>query len=185
MDNNRTLISAIGVVAQEEPIYLQIGEATIEVTPHIPFEKLVDAVQWSIDFIVGDKPFVSPLLKKIVSDFAVINFFTSLDAGLDNPYETPAEIYADYDKLMQFDVIANVEAKIDHAQLDFFRSTLDEMLLGIDKYRNSAKGIVDALTLDAQKDINTMQEAMDVIGDDEQNQKITNLLKYAQQINPQ
>lgn len=185
MDNNRISISAIGAIPQEETIYLQIGEATVAITPHIPFEKLVDAIQWSIDFIVGDKPFVSPLLTKVVADLAVINFFTSIDAGLENAYETPEDIYEDYDRLMRFDVIENVESKIDAKQLKFFRETLKEMLNSIDTYRNSAKGIVDSLALDAQKDINTMQQAMDVIGDEEQNKRIANLLEYAQQINPQ
>lgn len=180
MDNNKISISAIGAPQEPDKVYMQMGNTTVEITRHIPFAELLDAIQWSIDFIIGDKPFISAPLKKIVEDFAILNFFTNIDVGRTERYATVDDIYRDYDILMTYNVAEEVSSKIDQKQLNYFHTTLDGALESITTYRNSAKGIVDALSASASSDIDRMDAAMEILGDDKQNEKISQLLKFAQ-----
>ena len=97
MDNNRIPVSAFGAVAQEEPIYLQIGEATIELRHRISYEEILNMMQWCIDMIVGERPFMSAPLNRIVKDFAILNAYTNLDMGITHAYTEMSDLYAEYD----------------------------------------------------------------------------------------
>lgn len=182
MDANRIPIAAIGTVAQEEPIYVQIGEATIEVRRRISYEEILNMMQWSIDMIVGEKPFMSAPLNRIVKDFAILNAYTNLDLGITHSYDEMSDIYAEYDILQAFDVMSNILEKIDKRQIEFFESTLDETLLSILAYRNSAKGIVDALAADADQDNAKMGEALKILTDPAQQDQVRSLIETAKAI---
>lgn len=182
MDNNRISIAAIGTVAQEEPIYLQIGDATIEVRRRISYEEILNMMQWCIDMIVGEKPFMSAPLNRIVKDFAILNAYTNLDLGVTHSYEEMSDIYAEYDIIQAFGVMSNVLEKIDKEQVSFFETTLDVTLESILAYRNSAKGIVDALAIDADTDSARMEKAMTFLQNSEQQEKVKTILEAAKAI---
>ena len=66
--------------------------------------------------------------------------------------------------------------------MDFFNKTLDETLESIIAYRNSAKGIVDALAENAEQDINKMQGAIDLLSDEEKNKQLSKMIKFAEEL---
>lgn len=175
-------LNTLGII-EEDPIeYLNIGKAVVAVHKHIPYEQMLDMIQWCIDYIINDRPFISAPLKRIIKDFAVLNFYTNFDFNFLMEYHDMADIYAEYDLVYRFDVMPKVKEIVDPGQIDFFEKTLDETLESIMAYRNSAVGIVDALAENAQKDTDRMQKAMDLIGDEEKNKKISQLLKFAEEI---
>lgn len=180
--DNRISVAAIGTVAPEEPIYLQIGEATIELRHRISYEEILNMMQWCIDMIVGEKPFMSAPLTRIVKDFAILNAYTNLDLGVSHAYNEMSDIYAEYDVIQAFDVMPNVLEKIDHQQVEFFEKTLDKTLESILAYRNSAKGIVDALTADAEADSDKMEKAMALLNNAEQQSQVKAVLEAAKAI---
>ncbi len=178
----RIKLNTLGAI-EEDPIeYMNIGNAVVTVHKYIPYEQMLDMIQWCIDYIINDRPFISAPLKRIIKDFAVLNFYTNFDFSFLTEYHEMADIYAEYDLVYRFGVMAKVKEFIDPRQLDFFENTLDETLESIMAYRNSAVGIVDALAENAQKDSDRMQKAMDLIGDEEKNKKISQLLKFAEEI---
>lgn len=175
-------LNTLGVI-EEDPIeYMNIGQTVVAVHKYIPYEQMLDMIQWCIDYIINDRPFVSAPLKRIIKDFAVLNFYTNFDFSFLTEYHDMADIYAEYDLVYRFDLMAKVKEFVDPGQIDFFNKTLDETLESIMAYRNSAVGIVDALAENAQKDTDRMQKAMDLIGDEEKNKKISQLLKFAEEI---
>lgn len=182
MDNNRICVATIGAVAQEEPIYLQVGEATITLRRRISYEEILNMMQWCIDMIVGEKPFMSAPLNRIVKDFAILNAYTNLDLGISKGYDEMADIYAEYDVIQAFDVMQNVLEKIDRRQVEFFEKTLDETLESILAYRNSAKGIVDALAAEAEADGEKMEKAMSFFNNPEQQAQVKGLIETAKSI---
>lgn len=182
MANNRIKLNSLGIIEEVAPQYVQIGEAVVTVEHFIPYEKMLDMIQWCIDYIINDRPFISAPLKKIIKDFAILNFFTNFDLNFLTEYQDMADIYAEYDLVYRFDVMDKVMQFIDPGEIEFFNTTLDATLESIMKYRNSAVGIVDALSEKAQQDIDKMQGAIDLISDDEQNQRIGKLLQFAQQL---
>ena len=66
--------------------------------------------------------------------------------------------------------------------MKFFNETLDATLDSIMAYRNSAVGIIDALSQNAQQDTQNMESAMGMINDPEQMEKLGKLLKFAGEI---
>ena len=156
----RIKLNTLGAI-EEDPIeYMNIGQTVVTVHKYIPYEQMLDMIQWCIDYIINDRPFISAPLKKIIKDFAVLNFYTNFDFAFLTEYHEMADIYAEYDLVYRFDVMAKVKEFIDPGQMDFFENTLDETLESIMKYRNSAVGIVDALAENAQKDTEQMSAAL-------------------------
>lgn len=182
MANNRIKLNSLGVIEEVAPQYVQVGEAVVTVERFIPYEKMLDMIQWCIDYIINDRPFISAPLKKIIKDFAVLNFYTNFDFNFLTEYQTMDEIYGEYDFVYRFDVMSKVTQFIDQGQLEFFNHTLDETLDSIMAYRNSAMGIVDALASNAQQDVEKMSQALDLIKDEEQNKGVANLIKIAQEL---
>lgn len=175
-------LNTLGVI-EEDPIeYMNIGQTVVTVHKYIPYEQMLDMIQWCIDYIINDRPFISAPLKKIIKDFAVLNFYTNFDFAFLTEYHEMADIYAEYDLVYRFDVMAKVKEFIDPGQMDFFENTLDETLESIMKYRNSAVGIVDALAENANNDVNAMSGALGLISDEEKNKKIVQLLQFADQL---
>lgn len=168
---------------EETPIeYVQIGDAVLQVKKYIPYEEMLDMIQWCIDYIINDRPFISAPLKKIIKDLAVLNFFTNVDTSFLTEYHDMKDIYEEYDLVYRHDVIEQILPKIDEGQMKFFNETLDATLDSIMTYRNSAVGIIDALSQNAKQDTENMESAMGMINDPEQMEKLGKLLKFAGEI---
>lgn len=183
MDNNRISIAAIGAVAQEEPIYLQVGEATIELRRAIPYTEILDMVQFVVDFVVTDQPILSGVLSRMVKDFAIVKFYTNLDVTIGKDTATINDIYDEYDVLMAFGVIDEVKSKVSAKQLSFFNETVNETAASILAYRNSVRGIMDSLSENAKANSEQMQQAIDMLSG-ENGEKLGKIIDAAQTIHP-
>ena len=178
----RIKLNSLGLL-EESPIeHMQIGDVVVTVHKFIPYEEMLNMIQWCIDYIINDRPFISAPLKKIIKDFAVLNFYTNFDFSFLTEYGTMAEIYAEYDLVVRYNVMPRVLSFVDKDQMVFFNETLDATLDSIMAYRNSAKGIVDALADSAQSDINKMQGAIDLLKDEEQASKLQKMIEFAEEI---
>lgn len=180
MDNNRIAISSIAAVPVEEPIYLALGQVTIEVRPRITFAEQLEMMQHCIDILVGDKPFLSAPMARLVKDFAILQFYTNLDADI--VPRTTEEIYSMYDAINAWGIMENILAKIDPKQIEFFETNLDATVNAILAYRNSAKGMLDSLVEEADGDVSKMQKALAMVGDEDNLRRMETLLKYAAEI---
>lgn len=175
-------LNTLGAIDEDPIEYMNIGQTVVAVHKYIPYEQMLDMIQWCIDYIINDRPFISAPLKRIIKDFAVLNFYTNFDFNFLTEYETMAQIYGEYDLVYRYGVMDKVKEFIDPGQLCFFEDTLDETLTSIIAYRNSAKGIVDALAENAQQDIDKMQGAIDLLSDEEKNKQLSKMIKFAEEM---
>lgn len=182
MAENKIRLSALGAIEEVAPQYVQIGETVVTVKRYIPFEEMLDMIQWCIDYIINDRPFISAPLKRIIKDFAILNFFTNIDFNFLTEYHEMSDIYEEYDFVIRFGVMEKVKQFIDAEYLNFFEKTLDETLESITVYRNSAVGVVDALSASAKESTSNIEAAMGVLNNDEEVKKIETLLHFAEQI---
>lgn len=183
MDTNRISLSEIAQATPvEEPIYIALGNATIEVRRRISYEEILNMMQWCIDMIVGEKPFLSAPLTRIVKDFAILNAFTNLDCGVSKTYEEISDLYADYDFIKAYGILDEILPKLNQEQIKFFERTLDKTMESIIAYRNSAKGIVDALAAEAEEDSNKIERALSLFSSEEQQEQVKRLIETAQKI---
>lgn len=181
MDNKLVPISAIGAVAQEEPIYMTFGGATVEIRRSISYVEILDMVQFVINYAVTDQPILSGALSQMLKDFAIVKFYTNLDVSIGKDAATVEGIYDEYDVLMSYGVIDEVKEKISPRQKEFFFTTVNKTLDSVMRYQNSARGVLDSVAETAGKDSDAIQSAMDLLGG-ENAEKIAGIINAANAI---
>lgn len=182
MAENTIKLNSLGLIEEIAPQYVQIGEAVVTVKRSIPYEQMLEMIQWCIDYIINDRPFISAPLKRIIKDFAILNFYTNFDFTFLTEYHSMSDIYGEYDFVVHFGVMEKVLQFIDQNELKFFNETLDETLESIMKYRNSAMGIVDNISEKAKVDGETIQQAMQLFEDEEKAKQLMTIIKTAEKI---
>lgn len=174
-------ITALGLIPQQEFVEIPFENANVTVCKKLSYEQILDMLQWCIDFVVGDKPFISEPLKRMVHDFAIVKFYTNIDCDFITDSEM-SEVYSNYDFLMNNDVLLKIAEVIDADQLSFFDETLDKTLASILAYRNSAQGIVEVLAADAEDNAEKMREAIDFVTNPETKDQLGAIMDFAKQI---
>lgn len=182
MDNNRISINTLTAAPEKDSIFLEIGGATIEVKPHVSTEELMATMEWVVNVVCGDNPFISAPLLRMVKDFAIIGAYTNLDCSIINKGQDMSEIYREYDVINSLGIMENIVPKLDAKQIAFFETMTDKTLESIIAYRNSAKGIVDALAADAKLDTKQMEEAMDILNNPNKQEQIKTIIETAKAI---
>lgn len=150
MDKIQTL--ALGPLVTPEVRYEKIGEAVIMIKPILPYEDVLDMIQWCVNLIVDERPFVSEPLHQVVKNMALVKYYTNLNSAdiLDEPTFSLKELFERYDILISHEVFDRIRNFIDKKQLDFFENTLEKTMQNIVAYRNSAQGILDTLAESAE-----------------------------------
>lgn len=151
MDKIKTL--DLGIFSVPEVRYEKIGEAVVTIKPELPYEEVLQMIQWCVNLIVDERPFISEPLHQIVRNMALVKFYTNLDSAdiLDNPTFELKDLFEKYDILIHHDVFNRIKSFIDSKQLEFFEATLEKTMNNIVAYRNSAQGILDTLAEVAEK----------------------------------
>lgn len=175
-------LNTLGAI-EEDPIeYMNIGDTVVAVHKYIPYEQMLDMIQWCIDYIINDRPFISAPLKQIIKDFAILNFYTNFDFNFLTEYHDMADIYAEYDFVYRFGVMEKVFQFIDQGQIKFFNETLEETLKSIIDYKNSAQGIVDTISEVAKQSGDNIERTLNFLNEGNNADKIANLLHFAEEI---
>lgn len=184
MDNIRISFDALGVMAPTEPVYIQAGEATIEVKKEITYAEVIDAIQWIVNLVVDDRPFVSPILEDIVTKFALIKYYTNLDAAdiFDSEQFEISEVYRRYGILENQGIFDSVMNQINPKQVAFLCDKVSKTMAGIIAYRNSAAGIVDKMADNARENSSIMESAMKMMHDPNQIGEVQKLLAIAEKV---
>lgn len=155
-----------------------IGAATLTVKSKIPYEELIEAIEWCINAIVDDRTFISAPLKAIISDISILKFYTNLDTDdIAKDYFSLSDFYEWYDIIKSFNVMSSVLPLIDAEQIEFFRTTMEQTLTSIVAYNNSAAGIVDKLSSQNAKTNADMQTVLSQLSDDEQLSQVRKLME--------
>lgn len=175
-----SLIS-IGVPPTFEPQTVQIGEATIQIKTRLPYETLFEMIDWCIKLIVQDRPYVSEPLKVIISDFAVLKYYTNFE--IDEPLAAPTakEIYEFYDLVKSYNIVDKIKTYIDAQQLDFFNYSLTETLKSVVAYKNSVYGVIEEIAKNAETLTKNMEQSLDMVqGKNENAEMINKIIKTAE-----
>lgn len=171
MDNNISIFDFAG--NQTPTTYLQVGNNAIELL-RPSTELLVDTIQWVLDAIITEQPFINGPIKRIFIDFGLVAAFTSIT--VDFTEKSVSEIYAAYDALLSYDIFDEIRLKADKALVKFYLNGVEETLSSIITYKASAVGILDTITAQAQGDTAIFEEAEKIMTDPNQIQNVKNLL---------
>lgn len=171
-----------GPLPETKTLEIQIGDIKISVQNKITYEQVLEMIQWSINFIMDDRGFISEPVNKIIQDVAVLKYYTNLDFdNIDLANFTQGELYEYYDFIAAFDVMNQVSLNIDKVQLEFYYNTLNRTLESLITYRNSVAGILEMIQVQSQTTVDGLQESLKVLGDEDQFDKVTRMLQL---VNP-
>ena len=183
-DNNIIKLSSLGLLPKPEIKTIKCGDAEIEVVSFIPQEDLLEMIQWSIDFIIDDRPFVSEFVKTLIADCAILKYYTNLDMSFIEDGTRMVDIYENYDIVKRFNIVEEAKKYIQKDQIDFFDICLNTTINSLMGYKNSAAGLMDNLVLNAQEDEKTFSSILKVVNNDQNITKMMDLIKTAQEIQP-
>lgn len=156
----------------------QLPNTPIIVRSRIQTEDLLAAIQWCIAYLTDGKSFVSEPLYQIITDFALIRFYTNIDTSfLDATPMELHDIYENYDLIVAHNIMPPIRAAIDPEQLQFFEHTLRGTLTSIIAYKNSAVGIIDLLASQADTNTKALEKALTSLENDEQLTHVRQLLE--------
>lgn len=145
-------ISLFGDVQSAEYTYRDFAGATVAMRREAPYAETMETIQWAVNQIVDDRPFVSAPLQKIITDLAIIRLYTNIEI---EDFGSSEELYRIYDVLTSTEVIFTVKEYITPSQREFIIDGVADTVKNIISYRNSAAGLIEALT--AQSDLQSAE----------------------------
>lgn len=177
-------LSSFGIIPNIEEKEITIGDAVIIVKNHISYEQVLDLIQFVVNYILGERKFISEPIVKMFTDFAIIKFYTNIDlTRLELVECEPSEIYEMYDILKTFNVIDIVRESIDAEQLSFVDESLYKTIESIIKYRDSAAGLIDRIAENADTNNAAIQESLDILNQPEQLAAVNKVIEFVDRQN--
>lgn len=162
--SNKVPLSAFGLPQLPPPAVKLVGATQIEVQIVLPYEVVLEAIQWAINYILDDRTFISAPLREIITTVAIVKYWTNVDCEkVDDIAFDPNQLYEYYDMFMHFGIVDAARELINKKQLAFFERTLAATLDSLVSYRNSASGIIEQLRGEAKEDEFNLTSALDLL----------------------
>jgi hypothetical protein len=120
----------------------------IKVKKYLPLNDKLKAVAEILSYSADENNFATPLKIKAWSELFLLKYYTDIDIAGFMEAEDEDEYSKLYDKLIQNGVITEVVQSIPPAEYDLFMSTAELTVNKFYEYRNSIKGILEAVTQD-------------------------------------
>jgi hypothetical protein len=133
---------------KSESVAITTQNHKIKVKNYLSLDDKLKATTEIMQLSIDDNNFPTPLKTKAWSELVMIKYYTDIDiAGILSSEEetSPSELY---DKFVQSGVILEVVKAIPPAELELFMSTAELTVNKFYEYRNSIKGILEAVTQD-------------------------------------
>lgn len=121
-------------------------EMTLEVLSYLPVEDKTKLLQFVIDGAIDNTTGTfSPLRVEVYFAIAVCHWY----AGIDFTEQDLTNISTVYDTLENNHVVANIVKAIPEQEFCFMEELVRETVNSIEKYLNSAAGIIQSMNIDA------------------------------------
>lgn len=177
-NKDKVSLFAFGLVQKSEPRIKTIGEQEIKVWPTIPYEDVLDAIQWSINYILDDRTFISAPLNAIIGDIAICRYWSNIDCSEVDSVDFDANrCYEFYDALNHFNIIDTVLEVATEKQIAFFRNNLKDTLDSLVAYRNSAAGLIEAIHARNNEEQGSLDSVLKTINDDDQMEMVRKMMR--------
>lgn len=176
---DKVSISSLGAVAENEYSYIDYNGASVAVRREAPTADIMEAIQWGINLLVDDRPFISTPIKAIVEDFCVLKAFTNVDVDSINFVDT-SSVYAAYDVVKP--LLHKVYSLFDPAKVSFLVSGLHGAAENIVNYRNSAAGILQSMTENSPNQMANLNAMLDQLKQSENSPELKQFLEVYEKV---
>lgn len=125
-------------VPEYEEVYRDISGQTITIHRSIRYGEAMEAIQWAINLLVDDRPFIATPIQKIITDLALLRVFTNIEI---EECDSSEKLYSMYDVVMNCGLTEVLDI-VESRQRDFIIDGIKGAAENIVNYRNSAAGII-------------------------------------------
>ena len=131
-----------------ESVAITTPSHKIKVKNYLPLDDKLKATTEIMQLSIDDNNFPTPLKVKAWSELIMVKYYTDIDIAGFLSSEDESEYSKLYDKLVCAGVISEVKNAIPSPELGIFMSTAEVTVNKFYEYRNSIKGILEAVTQD-------------------------------------
>lgn len=177
--DNRIPVNALGLPESNSPLYLQIGDVTVEIYTNPLYKDIIEAIQWGVNLIVDDRPFTSYPMETIFLDLTKVKVFTNIAVDIPTG-ATENDVYMIYEAVKASGIIEEIALKVKAEKLSFLELGITKTVESILAYRNSARGIVNIMAAEADDNTKAFSEALRMYSDEGNLQEISKLMKVVE-----
>lgn len=172
-------ISSFGEITVAEYTYRDFDGVSVAMRRVAPYVDIMETIQWAVNQIVDDRPFASAPLQKMITDLAILRVYTNLEL---EDFKSSDELYHIYDILTSAEVISGVADYVDSDQASFIRSGISNTVKNIISYRNSATGIIAAMTEQSEMQNSELQKMFSMLQDPSQFQDARRFMEVFEKV---
>ncbi len=163
---SKIALNSLIQIAEPKIETLEVNGASISVSQTKSYDELIKDILLASNILInsGDR-YVFSFNLEIIRDLILIKAFTDIDLDfLEEPDIKLSSIIEAYDILQP--LILSIKQSIDSTILNFYEKHVAEVVAAENTYRNSAKGIVDALSESNILQQQTMLEQLNTLDDE-------------------
>lgn len=141
---SKPTFAKLGLVKNQDIKIIEYNNQQIEVKQYLPINEKLKLINDVIDYIIDSKNYINDLKLNVVITFEIINYYTNI-SFTDKQKEDLYKLFDLFDSNNFQEIIFNA---IPEKELNNFITNIKSIVTNIQKYRNSALGILDTISLD-------------------------------------
>ncbi len=142
-------LETLALKINEEINTIDFNGQTIEIKQYLPVNDKLELISWIINQSADELKFYNVGKLDIFKHVGLIKYYTNIEIT-DDELQDPAHIY---DCLVSSGLINEVKVAIPDEEILWIDDVLNDTVISIYKYQNSAMGLLDIMTTD-YKDLN-------------------------------
>ena len=134
----------LGLSKNQEVKIVEFNGQDIEVKQYLPVNEKFEVISNIINHSADDNNFANPIKINVFTVLEIINFYTNI-SFTEKQREDPAKLY---DLIISNNLAKTITGAIPQVELDELMSGIKDSVEAIYKYKNSAMGIMEAISTD-------------------------------------
>ena len=134
----------LGLTKNQDVVNITFNDQVIEVKQYLPVNDKLQLISNIINQSADDNNFANPIKVNVFTVLEIINFYTNI-SFTEKQREDPAKLY---DLIISNNLAKTITGAIPQVELDELMSGIKDSVEAIYKYKNSAMGIMEAISTD-------------------------------------
>ena len=134
----------LGLTKNQDIVNITFNDQVIEVKQYLPVNDKLQLISNVINQSADDNNFANPIKVSVFTVLEMIDFYTNI-SFTEKQKEDPAKLY---DLIISNNLAKTITGAIPQVELDELMSGIKDSVEAIYKYKNSAMGIMEAISTD-------------------------------------
>lgn len=134
----------LGLTKNQDIVNITFNDQVIEIKQYLPVNDKLQLISNVINQSADDNNFANPIKINVFTVLEIINFYTNI-SFTEKQREDPAKLY---DLIISNNLAKIITGAIPQVELDELMSGIKDSVEAIYKYKNSAMGIMEAISTD-------------------------------------